>query len=124
MAEQPALPAWHAERYRRMGERRPSLVTLIEATTPDDRDRAVDALRALAILGVVVGHWLVTAMVNHGGVLHPASPLRGIPALTPLSWIFQTLALFFLVGGHTAARAFPANRSDTVSRASRASRAS
>ncbi|MFC5181587.1 acyltransferase family protein [Actinomadura harenae] len=107
MAEQPALPAWHAERYRRLSEPRPSLVTLIEATTPDTRDRAVDALRALAILGVVLGHWLVTALVNTGGVLHTASPLATMPALTPISWLFQTLAIFFLIGGYTAARGHP-----------------
>ncbi|WP_235834287.1 acyltransferase family protein [Actinomadura logoneensis] len=107
MAEQPALPAWHAERYRRLSEDRPSLVTVIEATTPPGRDRAVDALRALAIAGVVLGHWLVTAMVETGGVLHPASPLTHLSSLTPLTWTFQTLALFFLVGGYTAARSVP-----------------
>ncbi|MEV5572846.1 acyltransferase [Spirillospora sp. NPDC052269] len=107
MAEQPALPAWHAERYRRLSEDRPSLVTVIEATTPETRDRAVDALRALAILGVVLGHWLVTALVDTGGVLHTASPLASMPALDPISWLFQTLAIFFLVGGYTAARGCP-----------------
>ncbi|MFC4912672.1 acyltransferase family protein [Actinomadura gamaensis] len=104
MAEQPALPAWHAEHYRRMAERRPGLVTIIEATTPDHRDRAVDALRALAIVGVVLGHWLVTGLVDTGGVLRAASPLTSMPALTPISWVLQTLAIFFLVGGYTAAR--------------------
>ncbi|WP_051469033.1 acyltransferase family protein [Actinomadura oligospora] len=114
MAEQPALPAWHAERYRRLSEDRPGLVTLIEATTPDSRDRAVDALRALAILGVVLGHWLVTALVDTGGTLHTASPLASMPALTPITWLFQTLAIFFLVGGHTAARSYTGSLTRTV----------
>ena len=35
----------------------------IEAATPAGRDRSVDALRALAIAGVILGHWLVTALV-------------------------------------------------------------
>ncbi len=82
----------------------------IDAATPAHRDRTVDALRALAIVGVILGHWLVTALVvtssrtGHG--LHDQSPLATMPYLTPLSWIFQTLAIFFLVGGYAAARSY------------------
>ena len=81
------------------------LARRIDAATPPQRDRAVDALRALAIAGVIGGHWLVTALVTggsgHGTVLHDDSPLASMPALAPLSWIFQTLAVFFLVGGYS-----------------------
>ncbi|NIY65744.1 acyltransferase [Streptomyces malaysiensis] len=76
----------------------------IEAATPPDRDRAVDALRAFAILGVVLGHWLVTALVADSGTLRAASPLRYQPELSPVSWVFQTLAVFFLVGGQMGAK--------------------
>jgi Acyltransferase family len=86
------------------------LARRIDAATPPQRDRAVDALRALAIAGVIGGHWLVTALVpsasQHGTVLHDNSPLASMPWLTPLSWIFQTLAVFFLVGGYSAARGY------------------
>ncbi|MFD4559608.1 acyltransferase [Streptomyces sp. NPDC058469] len=82
----------------------------VDATTPSDRDRAVDALRALAILGVVLGHWLVTALIADGGTLHTASPLQHMPWLTPISWVFQTLAVFFLVGGHVATRGYASAR--------------
>jgi hypothetical protein len=86
------------------------LARRIDAATPPQRDRAVDALRALAIAGVIGGHWLVTALVpggsHHGTVLHDNSPLASMPWLTPLSWIFQTLAVFFLVGGYSAARSY------------------
>jgi hypothetical protein len=86
------------------------LARRIDAATPPQRDRAVDALRALAIAGVIGGHWLVTALVpggsHNGTVLHDNSPLASMPALTPLSWIFQTLAVFFLVGGYSAARGY------------------
>jgi len=85
--------------------RRPTLATRIAAATPPDRDRAVDALRALAILGVVLGHWLVTAFVDTGGGrLRVNSPLSAMPHLAPASWVLQTLAVFFLVGGYTAAK--------------------
>ena len=70
----------------------------------------MDALRALAIAGVILGHWLVTALVvtrSPGGAgLHDTSPLASHPALAPVSWIFQTLAVFFLVGGYSAARSY------------------
>lgn len=82
----------------------------IDTATPADRDRAVDALRALAILGVVLGHWLVTALVADGGTLHASSPLQHMPWLAPISWAFQTLAVFFLVGGHVATRGYVAAR--------------
>ncbi|MFE2047717.1 acyltransferase [Streptomyces sp. NPDC059459] len=84
-----------ASSWRRAAER-------IDAATPASRDRAVDALRAFAILGVVLGHWLVTALVADGARLRAASPLHAMPWLAPVSWAFQTLAVFFLVGGHVA----------------------
>ncbi|MFG2290679.1 acyltransferase [Streptomyces sp. NPDC048595] len=87
------------------------LVQRIDSATPAGRDRTIDALRALAILGVVLGHWLVTALVVDSGTVHGASPLRHLPQLAPLSWVFQTLAVFFLVGGRTAAQSYTAARS-------------
>jgi len=86
------------------------LARRIDAATPPHRDRAVDALRALAIAGVIGGHWLVTALVlggsRNGAVLRDDSPLASMPMLASLSWIFQTLAVFFLVGGYSAARGY------------------
>ena len=81
------------------------LARRVDAATPPQRDRAVDALRALAIAGVIGGHWLVTALVG-GAVLHDDSPLASMPWLAPLTWIFQTLAVFFLVGGYSASRGY------------------
>ncbi|WP_030313806.1 acyltransferase family protein [Streptomyces flavochromogenes] len=79
------------------------LALRIDAATPPGRDRALDALRALAILGVVLGHWLVTALTTDSGTLRAVSPLSRLPEFTPVSWVFQTLAVFFLVGGRVAA---------------------
>jgi hypothetical protein len=82
----------------------------IDTATPAGRDRTVDALRALAIAGVILGHWLVTALVltrsPAGEQLHDTSPLASLPALAPASWVFQTLAIFFFVGGYAAARSY------------------
>src|SRR3984957_3724535 len=83
------------------------LARRVDAATPPHRDRAVDALRALAIAGVIGGHWLVTALVlSPHGRLSDSSPLASMPWLAPLSWVFQTLAVFFLVGGYSAARGY------------------
>ncbi|GAB7037016.1 MULTISPECIES: acyltransferase family protein [Catenuloplanes] len=78
------------------------LVRRIEAGTAGGRDRAVDGLRAAAILGVVLGHWLVTATVVTGDGVSVASPLAHLGGLTWASWVLQTLAVFFLVGGRAA----------------------
>ncbi|MFI6058123.1 acyltransferase [Streptomyces sp. NPDC051286] len=86
------------------------LVRRIDAATPPERDRAADALRALAILGVVLGHWLVTALIADTGTVRAASPLQHMPELTPVSWLFQTLAVFFLVGGQMAAKSYASAR--------------
>ncbi|MFF1340809.1 acyltransferase [Streptomyces sp. NPDC058290] len=89
---------------RKLRARWSVLADRIDAGTPPDRDRTVDALRAFAILGVVLGHWLVTALTAADGGLSTTSPLAHLPWLAPVSWLFQTLAVFFLVGGHVAAR--------------------
>jgi peptidoglycan/LPS O-acetylase OafA/YrhL len=79
------------------------LIRRIDGATPPDRDRGIDALRALAIVGVALGHWLVTALVADSGTMRVASPLRYMPQLAPASWPLQTMAIFFLVGGQMAA---------------------
>ncbi|GAB2953150.1 acyltransferase [Micromonospora polyrhachis] len=70
-----------------------------------DRDRVVDGLRALAILGVVGGHWLVGALVaDQTGALRIDSPMRYLSWLQPSTWMLQMLGIFFLVGGYSCAR--------------------
>jgi acyltransferase-like protein len=86
------------------------IVRRIATATPPDRDRAIDALRGLAILGVVLGHWLVTAITVDSGTLHNASPLGYLPRLAPVSWLLQTLAVFFFVGGLLGVRSHAAAR--------------
>ncbi|UYB40816.1 acyltransferase [Streptomyces sp. Je 1-4] len=79
----------------------------IDAATPAERDRAIDVLRALAIAGVVLGHWLVSGVVlQAGGHLVGDSPLGHLPGLAPVTWILQPLAVFFLVGGRVSARSY------------------
>ncbi|MBP5865964.1 acyltransferase [Streptomyces scabiei] len=72
----------------------------IEARTPAHRDRALDGLRALALLAVPVGHWMLGGLsLGPEGALHNASPLTAFGYLVPVSWVLQMLGIFFLVGG-------------------------
>jgi hypothetical protein len=88
----------------------------IDAATPRSRDRAIDALRAVAILGVVAGHWLVMALTaGPDGALGVTSPLLHLPGLAPASWVLQMLGLFFLVGGYASARSLERARSNGAS---------
>ncbi|WP_415950528.1 acyltransferase family protein [Streptomyces sp. KLOTTS4A1] len=75
----------------------------IEARTPAHRDRAIDGLRALALLAVPVGHWLLGGFRLDGeGALHNASPLSAFGFFAPVSWVLQMLGIFFLVGGYAS----------------------
>lgn len=75
----------------------------IEARTPVHRDRALDGLRALALLAVPVGHWMLGGLaLGPDGALHNTSPLAGFGFLAPVSWVLQMLGIFFLVGGCAA----------------------
>lgn len=67
------------------------------------RDRYVDFLRAWAILLVVSGHWLITALVREpGGDIRAPELLAEIPWTQWLTLGFQIMPLFFLAGGHAA----------------------
>lgn len=86
----------------------------VARATPDTRDRAIDGLRAVAILGVVGGHWLVTGLtVRSDGSLRIDSPLRYLGGFAPASWLLETLGLFFLVGGFAAAKSLERHGADT-----------
>jgi hypothetical protein len=67
------------------------------------RNPFVDAVRAIAVVTVVLGHWLVTALVDTPTGMYIDSPLKHMPGLTPISWVLQTLGLFFFVGGYASA---------------------
>ncbi|MFD9476554.1 acyltransferase [Streptomyces nojiriensis] len=79
----------------------------IDGRTPAHRDRAIDGLRALALLAVPTGHWLLGGFtLDSDGGLHNASPLSAFGGLAPASWVLQMLGIFFLVGGYASALSF------------------
>ncbi|WP_405865884.1 acyltransferase [Streptomyces sp. NBC_00005] len=76
------------------------------------RDRYVDFLRAWAIVLVVLGHWLITALRHGpGGELTAPELLASVPRTQWLTLLFQIMPLFFLAGGHAASGSWARTRS-------------
>jgi surface polysaccharide O-acyltransferase-like enzyme len=71
----------------------------LAARTPATRDRYVDFLRALSILVVVVGHWLVGVVYWEDGVIGSRSAIGRTPWLWIATWFLQVMPIFFFVGG-------------------------
>jgi fucose 4-O-acetylase-like acetyltransferase len=80
---------------------------LVDATPPT-RDRYVDFLRALAILMVVCGHWLVATITRTSHGIEVGNVLSAVAALRPVTWLFQVMGLFFVVGGFSTRRTIEA----------------
>ncbi|MGP5611229.1 acyltransferase family protein [Brachybacterium alimentarium] len=74
----------------------------VDAATPESRNRVVDFLRAAAITVVVLGHWTIVA-VDAGGGISPHGVLDTARWTHPLTWVFQVMPIFFLVGGYSNA---------------------
>ena len=80
---------------------------------PPERNRYVDFLRALSILAVVSGHWLVAAPYIKDGAVVGGHLLGILPWTQWLTWGFQVMPLFFLVGGFSNGVSWAANRRDS-----------
>lgn len=75
----------------------------LAAKTPVERNRYVDFLRAVSILAVITGHWLIVALYYQDGSLTPGTLLRIKPDTQWLTWLFQVMPIFFIVGGYANA---------------------
>ena len=62
------------------------------------RDRALDAARAVAMLAVAVGHWLVAEPISTEAGLKVRDVLAELPAAGHLTWAFQVIPLFVVAG--------------------------
>src|SRR6056300_1535475 len=74
-----------------------SQASRLAAQTPAERNRYVDFLRAVSILIVVVGHWLIATAHYVDGNLTPGHLLKSEPGTQWLTWIFQVMPIFFIV---------------------------
>jgi len=81
----------------------PSVADLAAATKPD-RNRAVDFYRAAAMVAVAIGHWAAIAIsVGADGDLITGNALEFAPSMSWITWLFQVMPLFFVVGGFSSA---------------------
>lgn len=74
-----------------------------EPIAPSRRDAAIDAVRAVSLLGVVVLHALMVGAGRTGsGALRTSVALSGEPWFAPMTWVLQVMPLFFIAGGFAA----------------------
>ncbi|GBG37928.1 acyltransferase family protein [Mycobacterium montefiorense] len=70
----------------------------LAARTPADRDRAIDVIRIVSLIGVVAGHTLMAISIIENHVLIWDNMLTTSVAFQILTWIFQIMPLFFFAG--------------------------
>ena len=74
-----------------------------------ERNRYLDLLRAAAICGVVYGHWLLVDITYRAGQLSGRDALDYIEWGRWVTWAFQVMPVFFLVGGYVNAQSWSAH---------------
>ncbi|WP_166347013.1 acyltransferase family protein [Phytoactinopolyspora limicola] len=82
--------------------------------TPPDRNRAVDFLRVAAICVVITWHWTLSVNHRRDGQLVNPNPVEDVPGGWLLTWVFQIMPLFFIIGGYANLTGW-----DSVTRAGR-----
>lgn len=70
----------------------------VEAGTPATRDRAIDVIRIVSLLGVVVGHTVMATSTLRDDVFIWSNLLTASPVFQALTWVFQIMPLFFFAG--------------------------
>lgn len=78
-------------------------VRQVAEQTPAERNRYVDFLRAVSILVVIAGHWLIATFWVVDGSLDSGHLLKSHPQTQWLTWLFQVMPIFFIVGGYSNA---------------------
>ena len=95
--------------------RRPSLSDLASAAKAD-RNRAIDFYRVAAMAAVAIGHWMAVAVgVDADGKLIAGNALQSRPGLGILTWFFQVMPLFFVVGGFSSAMSLDSHAANSNS---------
>jgi len=72
--------------------------------------RYVDFRRAVSILAVVVGHWMIGVIVWDRGLIRSSSAIGLTPYLWLATWFLQVMPIFFFVGGFANLRTYGAFR--------------
>ena len=77
-----------------------------------ERNRYLDLLRVAAIGGVVYGHWLLISVTYQNGQLSGADALDYVAWGRWVTWVFQVMPIFFLVGGYVNAQSWTAHHAE------------
>jgi hypothetical protein len=72
--------------------------TEVEASTPATRDRAIDVVRIVSLVGVVLGHTIMATSALRDDVFIWSNLLTASPVFQALTWVFQIMPLFFFAG--------------------------
>jgi hypothetical protein len=75
----------------------------LAAATPATRNRYADLLRVASIFVVVIGHWLMAVLAYRDGTFTGQNLLEVATWTHILTWVFQVMPIFFIVGGFTNA---------------------
>ena len=70
----------------------------IAQRTPVDRDRAIDVIRIVSLIGVVAGHTIMATSIIDNGVFRWGNLLTTSVVFQALTWVFQIMPLFFFAG--------------------------
>ena len=81
----------------RAPRRRAQLIVRMAEQTPPTRDRYVDFLRALAILAVVCGHWMIATIQRTPHGIAIGNVLSHQPGLRPLTWVFTAVGIVVVI---------------------------
>ena len=81
----------------------------LAAAARSDRNRAVDAYRAAAMAAVAIGHWSAMSVTSTDGRLVAGNALEHAPSMAWITWLFQVMPVFFVVGGFASAMSLDAH---------------
>lgn len=82
------------------------------ATKTAVRNHSMDLYRVVALLLVVLGHWVAAALSFSDGSFWRENPLVDLPWTQWLTWIFQVVPVFFVVAGYASAVSWGQRRAD------------
>lgn len=78
----------------------------IAQRTQADRDRAIDVIRIVSLIGVVAGHTIMATSIIEHDVFRWGNLLTTSVVFQALTWIFQIMPLFFFAGVAASAASY------------------
>lgn len=80
--------------------------TIAPVEVHDATDSLLTFVRSMALVVVVLWHWVFTTIRWDGNGPHSGNPLHLVPGGFVLTWFLQVMPLFFIVGGWTSMKSY------------------